>query len=294
MDVVFAAIRRSFKLIKESYKLLKHDPELIWLTVGSFIAVGVLVLVLGGFGLSIGVIDTHTDTVNSSAFVMLGLGYFLTSFVIIYFQVALVAAVMHRMDGGDPNIAYAINQANHRLGAIFMWAIISATVGLILKALENAARNQSGAGRVIASIIVGMLGVVWSLMVFFVIPVIVAEDAKGFTAIKRSSSVLKGKWGEAIVGNQGIGLITFIAMLVLSGSPVILGIMAWDASIVLGGGLIAIGVAIGMFVAAAGSALDSTYRAVLYEYATKGVIGTFSREVIDSAFRPKDDIRGQF
>ena len=289
---MFAAIGRSFRLIKESYRLLRHDPELIWLTVGSFVGVGVLVVVLGGFGLSIGVVDADTESVKSSAFVLLGLGYFLTSFVIIYFQVALVAAVMHRMDGGDPDLSYAIGQANHRLSAILIWALISATVGLILKALESAARSQSGAGRIIASIIVGLLGFAWSLMVFFVIPVIVAEDAKGIEAIKRSSSTLKSKWGEAVIGNQGIGLLTFIAIFVLAGIPVFLGIVALNTNVVLGGGLIAVGAAIGMFVAAAGSALDSTYRAVLYEYATKGEVGSFSREVLDTAFRPKDDIRG--
>jgi hypothetical protein len=288
---MLAAIRRSFTLIKESYKLLRHDPELIWLSVGSFIAVGVLVLVLGGFGLSIGVVDADTESVKSSAYVLLGIGYFTTSFVIIYFQVALVAAVMHRMDGGDPNIAYAISQSNHRLKAIFIWALISATVGLILKALENAARQREGVGGMIASIMVGILGFAWSLMVFFVIPVIVAEDAKGFQAIRRSGSVLKAKWGEAVIGNQGIGLLTFLAIFIFAGIPVFLGLAAINSSVVLGGGLIAVGAAIGMFLAAAGSALDSTYRAVLYEYATKGEVGTFSREVIDSAFRPKDDIR---
>lgn len=289
---MFAAIGRSFRLIKESFRLLRHDPELIWLTVGSFVGVGVLVLVLGGFGLTIGVVDAGTESVKPSAFILLGLGYFLTSFVIIYFQVALVASVMHRMDGGDPDLAYAIRQANHRLGAIVTWALISATVGLLLKALESMARSQSGAGRIVGSIIIGILGFAWSLMVFFVIPVIVAEDAKGIGAIKRSASTLKSRWGEAIIGNQGIGLITFLAILVLAGVPVFLGIMAFNTSVVLGGTLIGVGAAIGMFVAAGGSALDSTYRAVLYEYATKGEAGTFSREVLDSAFRPKDDIRG--
>lgn len=291
---MFGAIRRSFTLIKESYKLLRHDPELIWLSVGSMIAVGVLVLVLGGFGLSIGVVDADTESVKTSAYVLLGIGYFATSFVIIYFQVALVAAVMHRMDGGDPNISYAISQANHRLGAIFIWALISATVGLILKVLENAARQRGGMGGMVASIMVGILGFAWSLMVFFVIPVIVAEDAKGFQAIKRSGTVLKSKWGEAVVGNQGIGLLTFLAIFLFAGVPVFLGLAAINGSVVLGGGLIAIGAATGMFIAAAGSALDSTYRAVLYEFATKGEVGTFSREVIDTAFRPKDDIRRQF
>ena len=87
-------------------------------------------------------------------------------------------------------------------------------------------------------------------------------------------------------------MLTFLAIFVLAGIPVFLGIVALNTNVVLGGGLIAVGAAIGMFVAAAGSALDSTYRAVLYEYATKGEVGSFSREVLDTAFRPKDDIRG--
>ena len=292
---MFASFGRSFRLVKESYKLLKHDPELIWLTLGSFLAVGVLILVLGGFGMSLGVMDKETESIATSTFVLLGLGYFLTSFIIINFQVALVAAVMHRMEGGDPDLSYAISRANHRLGAIFIWALISATVGLLLKILESSARDGRGGGRIVAQILVALLGAAWSLMIFFVIPVIVVENAKGVSAVKRSFSILKSKWGEAIIGNQGIGLLTFIAVAVLAGIPVALGFSAMSAdyggSSVLGVTLMALGIGIGMFVAAAGSALDSTYRAVLYEYGTQGTAGAFPREVLDQAFRPKQDLR---
>ncbi len=285
---MFAAIGRSFRLIKESYRLLRQDPELIWLTVGSLVAVGLLVVVLGGFGLSVGAVDTDTETVNVSAFVLVGIGYFAASFIIIYFQVALVAAVMHRMDGGDPDLSYAFSQANHRLGAIVVWSLIAATVGLILKVLEGAARDsQGGVGGIVAVILVSLLGFAWSLMVFFVIPVIVAENVNGIEAIRRSTSTLKSKLGEAIIGNQGIGLITFLAILVLGGVPIGLGIVALRTSVILGVSLLVAGFVIGLFVAAAGSALDSIYRAVLYEFATKNKIGTFPRELVDSAFRPK-------
>jgi hypothetical protein len=285
---MFAAIGRSFRLIKESYRLLRQDPELIWLTVGSLVAVGLLVVFLGGFGLSVGAVDTDTETVNVSAFVLVGIGYFVASFIIIYFQVALVAAVMHRIDGGDPDLSYAISQANHRLGAIVVWSLIAATVGLILKALEGAARDsQGGVGGIVAVILVSLLGFAWSLMVFFVIPVIVAENVNGIEAIRRSTSTLKSKWGEAIIGNQGIGLIAFLAILVLGGVPIGLGIVALSTSVILGVSLLVTGLVIGLFVAAAGSALDSIYRAVLYEFATKNKVGTFPRELVDSAFRPK-------
>ena len=131
------------------------------------------------------------------------------------------------------------------------------------------------------------MGFAWSLMVFFVIPVIVAEDAKGIDAIKRSMSTLKGKWGEAVIGNQGIGLITLLAILVLAGIPIFLGVVLLSTSTILGVNLIVTGVVIGLFVAAAGSALDATYRAVLYEFATKGEVGAFPWDLVDSAFRPK-------
>jgi len=293
---MFAAIGRSFRLIKESYHVLRQDPELIWLTVASFIGVAFVVGVLGGFGLSSGVFETATaeSGVKGSAIVLLALGYFGGYFTIIYFQVALVAAVLHRMDGHDPDLGYAIGQANRRIKAIVIWTVIAASVGLLLRVLEGAARSQNGASRIIGSIVLSILGFAWSMMVFFVIPVIVVENTSGVEAIKRSSSTLKKKWGEAVIGNQGLGLITFLALFVLAGIPMFVGFAALNASTVLGGAIIAIGLMIGMFVMAAGAALDSTYRAVLYRYATAGELGGFSREVMDSAFRPNKDMRESF
>jgi hypothetical protein len=251
----------------------------------------VLALVFGGFGFGIGAFDA-SGTVSGPGIVIVALGYLASYFVIIYFQVALVAAVMHRMNGGDPSIGYALNQANQRLGAIFVWAVIAATVGLILRALEGMARDsENGFGRIVGSIVVSLLGFAWGLMVFFVVPVIVVENTSGIEAIKRSSSTLKKRWGEAVIGNQGVGLIVFLAILVFAGLPIMLGLAAMNTVAALGVVLVVLGIGIGVFLAAAGAALDSTYRAVLYRYATVGETGAFSREVLDAAFRPTQDIR---
>jgi membrane-anchored glycerophosphoryl diester phosphodiesterase (GDPDase) len=288
---MFAAIGRSFRLIRESDRVLRQDPELIWLAMASFVAVTIVAGVLGGFGLSIGAFSANDEPVSGPGYVLIAIGYFLGYFAIIYFQVALVAAVMHRMDGNDPDLRYALGQANRRLSAIVMWAAIAATVGLLLRALEGMARGQSGAGRIVASIVVSTLGISWGLMVFFVIPVIVVEQTSGVEAIKRSSSTLKKKFGEAIIGNQGIGLIMFLATLVFAGIPLFIGLTIWNANTVVGGVIILIAVGIGVLIAAGGSALDSTYRAVLYRYATVGDSGQFSRTILDSAFRPSGDLR---
>jgi hypothetical protein len=290
---MFAAIGRSFRLIGESYRVLRQDPELIWLALASFVAVTFVAVVLGGFGLSIGAFGANEEPVRGPGYALIVIGYFLGYFAIIYFQVALVAAVMHRMDGNDPDIRYALGQANRRLGAIIMWAAIAATVGLLLRALESMARGQEGPGRIVASIVVSLLGIAWSLMVFFVIPVIVVEQTTGVEAIKRSSRTLKEKFGEAIIGNQGIGLIMFLAIFVFAGIPLFIGFTVWNASALVGSVIIVVAMGLGVLIAAGGSALDSTYRAVLYRYATVGESGEFSREVLDSAFRPSGDLRRQ-
>ena len=286
---MFAAFGRSFRLIGESYRVLRHDPELIWLTLFSFAGVVFLVVVLGALGFGTGMIDTDGET-GGGAFVLLAVGYFIGYFIIIYFQVALVASVIHRMSGGDPHVRYGISQANHHLGAILTWTLIAATVGLILKALESAARGQRGG--IIAQIIVSVLGFAWGLMVFFVIPVIVVEGVSGISAIKRSSSVLKQRWGEAVIGTQGISLIIMLATLVVAGIPIILGITAVNGGVgIIGVPLVALGAGIAVLMMAGGSALDSTYRAVLYNYATTGETGGVSKELLDSTFRPKQDMR---
>lgn len=290
---MFAAIGRSFRLIGESYRVLRQDPELIWLALASFVAVTFVAVVLGGFGLTIGAFGSNEEAVSGPGYALIAIGYFLGYFAIIYFQVALVAAVMHRMDGNDPDIRYALSQANHRLGAIIMWAAIAATVGLLLRALESMARGQDGPGRIVASIVVSLLGIAWSLMVFFVIPVIVVEQTSGVEAIKRSSRTLKERFGEAIIGNQGIGLIMFLAIFVFAGIPLFIGFTVWNANALVGSVIILVAMGIGVLIAAGGSALDSTYRAVLYRYATVGENGQFSREVLDSAFRPSGDLRHQ-
>ena len=288
---MFATIGRSFRLIKESYRVLRQDPELIVLTLASFFGIAFVVVVAGGLGLGTGAFETSEGGISGGGYALLGITYFVGYGIVIYFQVALVTAVMHRMEGGDPDIAYALGQANRRLGAILTWALIAATVGLILRALESAARGRNGGGAIIGSILVSILGFAWALMVFFVIPVIAAEGVGGIEAIKRSSRTVKQRWGEAIVGNQGISLIVALATIVVAGIPIGLGAAVVGSSGPLGVFLIAVGVTIAVFMAAAGSALDSTYRAVLYEYAKNGQTGGFSREVLDSAFRPKEDLR---
>src|SRR5262249_5759623 len=140
--------------------------------------------------------------------------YFCTYFVIIFCNSALVSCAMLRFNGETPRLSDGFRVAMARLPQIFAWAVVSATVGVLLKVIENV---HEKVGEIVASI----LGTVWSVVTFFVVPILVVEKVGPFTAISRSVSLLKKTWGEALVGNMGLNFILFLLFI-----PIILVFIA--------------------------------------------------------------------
>ena len=89
-----------------------------------------------------------------------------------------------RLTGGDPTIGSALRGAASRAGKILPWVIVSATVSLILRAIEE----RAGA---IGQIVAGIAGMAWSVVTFLVLPIIVIEGYSVGDAIKGSGNC----WG---------------------------------------------------------------------------------------------------
>ena len=285
---MFAAIKRSFYLAKESFRVLSHDPELLLLTAASFVGVVVVALLSVTGAITIGGISE--DSIGLMGITLLLAGYFVGYFIIIYFQVALVSAVQFRMSGGDPNVGYAISQANRRLRPILSWTLIAASVGLILRILEASARGRNGATRVISLILVYLIGAAWSLLIFFVIPVIAAEGVGGFEAIRRSSRVMKKRWGEAIVGSAGMGLFMNLVTLLVAGPFILIGVLnvkSGDGITLAGIIFLGLGGLIAIVMAIASASLNSTYKAVVFAYAQTGNHSGFDQVTMDNAFQSR-------
>src|SRR6478736_5513582 len=90
------------------------------------------------------------------------------------------------------------------------WAIVSATVSIVLRAIE-----QRGGifGRIIGSI----AGVAWTVVTFLVLPVLVFEGLGPMAAVKRSGELFKRTWGENLVTIAGIGIGLFVVWVVAVG-----------------------------------------------------------------------------
>lgn len=280
---MFAKISNSWELVKASWRVLMADKELMIFPIVSFFASAIVIATFAIPTILAGVLDEmFTGDSRILSYIVLFLFYVVLYTATIFSNSALVGAALIRLKGGDPTVGDGFRIAISHLRPIIGYAIISATVGLIL-------RMVSERSKALGQFVVSLVGFVWGIATFLVIPVLVVEDVGPMDAVKRSASLLKKTWGEQIAGNFSIGLIfgilTFAAFLVAI--PLI--ILAASTSNV---GLIITTVAVMIFVFMALALLSSTlsgiYTAAVYRYATTGdTSGYFDADLVKGAFKQK-------
>ena len=257
----FERLSIGWKLTKVSLGVLRKEKGLILLPFASLL---ITVAVWAIFFLSIFFLAAPTDRFGSVLFYIgLAIVYFVTFFVSIYFNADVMGAAMIRLNGGDPTIGDGLKVARANIGRIAGWALLTATVGLILRAISQ---RFGFVGRIIA----GVAGLAWGVVTYLVVPTLIFEKLRPWAAVKRSGSLLRQTWGEAAGG-----YITLGAIFVLLALPALL-LIALGA--VLGGvtGLIiglAIAVVYWLILGLLGSAAQSILVTALYRYATTGELG---------------------
>jgi hypothetical protein len=208
--------------------------------------------------------------------------YVVQYFVIIFANTALVGAAMIRLEGGDPTVKDGFKIAFERIGVILQYALISATVGMILRFLSERGKRL---GRIISS----LGGMAWNLATFLVVPVLVVENVGPMEAVKRSANYLKKTWGEQIAGNFSVGVIFGLIsfLIVLIAIPVMFLVISTESVALI---VIAVVVFVLAFIIVGliNSTLSGIYIAAVYRYAAEGETGGFfDAEMVQGAFKPK-------
>lgn len=279
---MFDRLANGWELAKESWRVLKMDKELLVFPLVSGIA---CLFVLASFGLPLlgsgyasVIFEDRQVPDDPIAYLILFAFYTVNYFVIVFFNSALVACAIIRFRGGDPTLADGFRASFSRLPQILMWALLSATVGVILRVIESRAEK-------VGQLVAALLGAGWSIATYFVVPVLVVEKVGPVDAVKRSFSVLRRTWGEAIGANFGISFIVFIASLI-GILPLLLGaFLLASGQAIVGGALIVAGVLALILVSLISSALDSILLAALYLYAADGTIpANFDDSLLEHAF----------
>lgn len=194
-----------------SFKVLKENKKLIIFPILSGIS---LVLVMGSFiAAAFAASDWDLESINTeneaANYFIVFLFYLVNYFIIVFFNTALIHCTRSYFNGEEVSVSQGLQFSLSRIGAIFTWAVVAATVGMILRTIQE---NVGWLGKIIT----GIIGVVWSVTTFFVVPVIAYEKLGPIAAVKRSAEIMKNKWGESLAGNFSFGLIQFIAVLLIA------------------------------------------------------------------------------
>ncbi|MBS0575519.1 MAG: hypothetical protein JSS45_03680 [Proteobacteria bacterium] len=274
---------RSWEMIQASAAVLRSDKELLVFPLVSAIATilvtltFVLPLIATG---SLHQLQPH-QPLPAPFYIWMFLFYVVQYTVIFFFNTALVGAAMIRLDGGDPTLADGLAIARSRIVSILGYALIAATVGMILRALEERAGF-------IGRIVIAMVGAAWTVATSMVVPVLVVQNVGPIDAIKESVSLLRRNWGENLIGNGGIGvvfgLLTFAVALV-GGVLTIASAGSMVPMAYLFGALTVVAI-LGLSLVQA--ALAGIYSAALYRFASTGQAPTgFDDGALQEAFRIK-------
>ena len=275
------SIGNSVALMKASLNVLKLDKELVLFPIMSGIACTLVgaSFVAPIFMTGAGDVFANGDAGYLGMTIMFAF-YVVMYTVIFFFNSALVGAALIRLDGGDPTVSDGLAIASQRMGAIIGYAVIAATVGMILRMISE----RGGIFAKIASMVAGMA---WTLTTYLTVPVLVTKDIGPIDAIKESAAIFKRTWGEQVTGNFGL---TWAMLFAFAGWTAVTFVMAFAAGAIAPVAVLPVVlIGFGGYVALAlvGSALGGIYTAALYRYAMTGDTGAFDAQIMGQAFRPK-------
>ena len=272
----FDRLSNGWKIAMNSFKVLQANKQLIIFPILSGIA---LLLVIASFftgmlAYSGWDFDNMEELGTVTTYFLVFLFYIANYFVIVFFNMALIHCTRLYFHGEEVTVRKGLQFSMSRIGAIFSWAVFAAVVGTILKAIQE----NSG---IVGKIITGIIGIVWNIATFFVVPVIAYENLGPLQAFKRSSQMMKEKWGESLAATFSLGLIQFILMI---GVGVLLFMVGYIIHPLAG---IILAITGAFLVVAIISATQTIFVSAVYHNITNDPTTHFSQQMIDDLFQEK-------
>lgn len=248
---VIDRLKMGVTLTVDSLRVMGNNPKLgLFPLVSGLAGLGFLVVFLG---VTFGLMQVAPE---GGAIVGLFLVYLVLTFVSSFFTAGLVHQTRSALHGEEPSLRAGLEAAWTVKGLLFVWAVISATVGVIINAIEN---SDSRIGRVLGAI----FGAAWTLLTFFVIPTIVFEETSATGMFENSARTFKDTWGETPISLIGVQVVSFVVVLPF----LVLGYALLSLSVVVAIGAILAGVVLSFLV---GQTLQGVIKTTLYLYATEG------------------------
>ena len=248
-----------------SLVVVVRDKSLLWFplmsTAMTLLTVWMFYLAAGNDKMMF-IVNTQVNAVGQQS---LNYGYYATVFIAylalygfgVFCSTALVACAYISMTERDSKFRDGIQMAARNLPSLIVFSLFSSTIGVLLSLLDR----EKHLSRFIRSV----LHSGWSLLTYFVIPVIVIEKKNVFSALRRSGQIMEQTWGETLSARFGLGWFLLILNI-----PTI-GFFFYETFTgTLLPGFSALALSWVLFTVILGTTAKNVLTVVLYLYATSG------------------------
>jgi len=280
---IFDRLHNGWDLGLQSIDVIKNNKTLIFFPIISTISTLLIFMVISAgafaaFGFDVERVMNTAGSMEDSpqimGYVILFIYYLINFTIVTFFNVALVYCARDIFNGYEVDHREGIAFAISRIGNILSWAVLAATVGVILKIIED----RVGA---FGAFVVAIIGAGWTIASFFVIPVLVNEDIGPVDAVKRSMSIVKEKWGESIGANFSFGIFYLLGALLIA-FPI--AYLFYSMSPIVG---ISIGLLIMFLISIVITAAQTVFLTAVYQHVNDRSVEYFQTGSLDNAFGPK-------
>lgn len=264
---VLDRLKTGLVLTKDSVLVMRHNPRLALFPIVSGIAAAAFLATFLGITFGFLLADFSFAGADTANLIVLALGigiiYLGTTFISAFFTAGLVHQTRAVLSGEESSLRAGMSGAWERKWPLLAWALISATVGVILNAIAD---SNSTVGQTLSAI----FGIAWTLMTFFIIPVIVFEKTSIRGMFTRSAGTFKDTWGETPISLGGLTLISMAAGLpfIVPGGYLLFGASVGATLQVLGAVLFVGGI---LLVTLVNHTLRGIVKTTLYFYSTEGI-----------------------
>lgn len=272
---------RGWALTKESWAVVRRDRSLLAFPVIAGITGLLAALIFFGAGAGV-IVASGSDWAGVPLFLI---GAYALTVISIFASVALASCAVRALEGEDTTVREGLHAARQRMRVILGWAAVQLLVGVAISIIQSLLRE--GAGALVGAIVGGLANLAWTVATFFVVPIIALEGLGPIDALKRSTKVIRERWGEGVTAAGATGLIVLAAF--LPAVALIVGGFALAGSVpAAGAALIVLGVIIIAIAALIQSTVMAVFKVALYKFATTGeTFQGFAAPELAAAFAPR-------
>ncbi len=284
--------KQSKAVTAQAWGVIRQNPYMLAFPVVAGVLGIIAFLLIGGAGVAaMGWSTVSTGEVSDGSAVVgvifFAIAAYVATLITQILMGGLVKCADEELQGRDSSFGAGLAAALGRLPALLGWALIETVVGWLISLVQGNGSSNNVFVTILRVVLASLMAVAWTVITFFVLPLIILRGKGPLQAIKESVKLIRATWGMQVAGGIRIGgIIGLIA--VLPGVLVAIagGFIAAAGTPAAGVPLLALGVIVVIAAMVLINAMKAIFSVALLHYVEGAqAFGPFSAEELQSAVR---------